>query len=110
MFFIALIFTFYRETAGAFGYKARRYIDEHYTTVPFPYEPLPAKEFRISVQWNRQQLAGYLNTWSAVQHFIKANQYNPVSELAVEIEKVWRADTAKDFYFPLFLKLGRVVK
>ncbi len=106
----ALIDTFYRETAGAYWDKERRYIDEHYTTVPFPYEPLPAKEFRISVQWNRQQLAGYLNTWSAVQHFIKANQYNPVSELAVEIEKVWRADTAKDFYFPLFLKLGRVVK
>jgi ubiquinone/menaquinone biosynthesis C-methylase UbiE len=105
-----LINTFYRDTVGAYWDKERRYIDEHYTTVPFPYEPLPAKEFRISVQWNRQQLAGYFNTWSSVQHFIKANQYNPVNELAVEIEKVWRNDEAKDFYFPLFLKLGRVRK
>jgi ubiquinone/menaquinone biosynthesis C-methylase UbiE len=105
-----LINTFYRGTVGAYWDKERRYIDEHYTTVPFPYEPLPAKEFRISVQWNRQQLAGYFNTWSSVQHFIKANQYNPVNELAVEIEKVWGNDEAKDFYFPLFLKLGRVRK
>jgi ubiquinone/menaquinone biosynthesis C-methylase UbiE len=105
-----LINTFYRDTVGAYWDKERRYIDEHYTTVPFPYEPLPEKEFHISVQWNRQQLAGYFNTWSSVQHFIKANQYNPVNELAVEIEKAWRDEGPKDFYFPLFLKLGRVTK
>jgi ubiquinone/menaquinone biosynthesis C-methylase UbiE len=106
----ALIKTFYRETVGAYWDKERSYIDDHYTTVPFPYEPLPAKEFQINVQWNRQQLTGYFNTWSSVQHFIKANQYNPVNELAVAIEKMWPDDTGKNFYFPLFLKLGKVMK
>jgi ubiquinone/menaquinone biosynthesis C-methylase UbiE len=106
----ALINTFYRETVGAYWDKERKYIDDHYTTVPFPYEPLPAKEFQINVQWNRQQLTGYLNTWSSVQHFIKAHQYNPVDELAVAIEQVWRDDNTRNFYFPLFLRLGRVVK
>jgi len=105
-----LINTFYRETVGAYWDTERRYIDEHYTTVPFPYEVLPSKEFQISVPWNRQQLTGYFNTWSSIQHFIKANGYNPVNELAAAIEKVWGNDTTKDFYFPLFLRLGRVVK
>jgi len=105
-----IINTFYRETVGAWWDKERRYVDEHYTTVPFPYEPLPAKEFQINVQWNKPQLIGYFNTWSSVQHFIKANGYNPVTELAVAIEKVWQGDDHKNFYFPLFLKLGRVQK
>jgi ubiquinone/menaquinone biosynthesis C-methylase UbiE len=105
-----LINTFYRETVGAYWDKERRYIDEQYSTVPFPYEPLPAKEFQINVQWNRQQLTGYFNTWSSVQHFIKANGHNPVNELAALIEKVWRGDDDKNFYFPLFLKLGKVKK
>jgi hypothetical protein len=105
-----LINTFYRETVGAYWDKERRYIDDHYTTVPFPYEPLPAKEFQIHVQWNRLQLVGYFNTWSSVQHFIKANGHNPVNELAGLIEEVWPGDEYKNFYFPLFLKLGRVLK
>ena len=105
-----IIKTFYRETVGPYWDKERRYIDDHYTTVPFPYDVLPSKEFKINVQWNRQQLIGYFNTWSSVQHFIKANQYNPVNELAAAIEQVWSGDDVMDFYFPLFLKLGRVRK
>lgn len=105
-----LIKTFYRDTVGAYWDKERRYVDEHYTTLPFPYEPLPARDFQIKVQWNRQQLIGYFNTWSSVQHFIKANQYNPVDEVAAAIEQVWLDDHYKEFYFPLFLKLGRVCK
>ena len=105
-----LINTFYRETVGAYWDKERRYVDEHYTTVPFPYELLPAKEFQINVQWNKQQLIGYFNTWSSVQHFIKANAHNPVNELAILIEAAWKGDDQKNFYFPLFLKLGRVNK
>jgi ubiquinone/menaquinone biosynthesis C-methylase UbiE len=105
-----LINSFYRDTVGPYWDKERRYIDDHYTTVPFPYEPLPSKEFQINAQWNRQQLIGYFNTWSSVQHFIKAHQYNPVDELAAAIEQLWPGDDHKNFYFPLFLKLGRVVK
>lgn len=105
-----IINTFYRETVGPWWDKERRYVDDHYTTVPFPYEPLPAKEFQINVQWNKPQLTGYFNTWSSVQHFIKANGYNPVTELAGLIEAAWSDDNARQFYFPLFLKLGRVVK
>lgn len=103
-----LINTFYRHTVGPYWDKERRYIDEHYKTIPFPYDPLPPREFQINVQWTRQQLVGYFNTWSSVQHFIKAHQYNPVDELAVKIEQVWQDDSSRNFYFPLFLKLGKV--
>lgn len=105
-----LIKTFYRDKVGPYWDKERRYVDDHYGTVPFPYEPLPSKDFNINVQWNRQQLIGYFNTWSSVQHFIKAHQYNPVDELAASIEAVWPNDNSKQFYFPLFLKLGRIQK
>lgn len=106
----ALINSFYREKVGPYWDKERRYVDDHYATVPFPYQPLPSKEFNIQVQWNRQQLIGYFNTWSSVQHFIKAHQYNPVDELAAAIEAVWPGEEAIGFYFPLFVKIGRVVK
>ncbi|WP_205510819.1 class I SAM-dependent methyltransferase [Longitalea arenae] len=105
-----MINSFYREKVGAYWDKERTYIDDHYTTVPFPYEPLPSKEFQIQVRWTQQQLVGYLNTWSSVQHFIKANGYNPVDKLAVALAQLWPDKITSNFYFPLFLKLGRITK
>jgi hypothetical protein len=55
-----------------------------------------------------EDLTGYFNTWSSVQHFIKANGYNPVDALAETISSVWREDEARPFYFPLFVRLGKV--
>jgi len=106
----SVINTFYREKVGPYWDKERRYVDDHYSTVPFPYEPLPSKDLKINVRWNRQQLIGYFNTWSSVQHFIKAHQHNPVDELAATIESIWKGEESKQFYFPLFLKLGRIQK
>jgi len=105
-----IINSFYREKVGPYWDKERRYVDDHYSTVPFPYEPLPSKDLKINVLWNREQLIGYFNTWSSVQHFIKAHQYNPVDELAATIESIWTDGNSKQFYFPLFLKLGRIQK
>lgn len=103
-----LIKSFYHDKVGAYWDKERTYIEDHYTTVPFPYQPLPSKEFQLQVQWTRQQLTGYFNTWSSIQHFIKAHSYNPVDELAEAIERVWGDAGSRIFYFPLFLRLGRV--
>jgi hypothetical protein len=51
---------------------------------------------------------GYLNTWSAVKHFIKQNGYNPVDELKPEIEKHWGKEDVKQVKFPVLLRIGKV--
>src|SRR5688572_9965980 len=71
---------FYKATVGPYWDAERKYIDDHYRTIPFPYDELPSAEFTIEQQWNLDDLSGYLNTWSSVQHFIKANSYNPVNQ------------------------------
>ena len=104
------VHSFYRQEVGPYWDKERHHVDTHYTTVPFPYEALPDKNFDIQVQWTLSQLVGYLNTWSSVQHYIKAHQVNPVDTLATTLEKMWQNGEPKSFYFPLFLKLGRIEK
>lgn len=102
-----LIGEFYRNEVGPYWDAERKHIDAHYTTVPFPYDPLPGKDMQIQVTWDLNQLTGYLNTWSSVQHFVKQNAYNPVEKLAPLLEQLWPAGT-KNFYFPLFVKAGTV--
>ncbi len=104
----AYIQHFYKEITGPYWDAERNYVDDHYRTVAFPYQELPSRDFRITVEWTPADLIGYLNTWSSVQHFIKANGYNPVDEFAANLSSVWPGEGSLSFYFPLFLRLGSV--
>jgi len=100
--------SFYSQTLAGFWDKERRFIDERYTTIPFPFREITAPAFNNSYEWTLKQLLGYLNTWSAVQHFIRRYGINPVKALAVDLQKNWDAETAKKVTFPILLRLGRV--
>jgi SAM-dependent methyltransferase len=99
---------FYTEVVGPYWDKERRHVDDHYTAVPFPFIQLPGKTFSIPVEYDLAALSGYLNTWSSVQHYIKANGSNPVDVFIDELSAVWKPGEKYTFSFPLFLKIGKV--
>ncbi|GAB4347233.1 MAG: class I SAM-dependent methyltransferase [Flammeovirgaceae bacterium] len=106
-----IISDFYENVIGSYWDKERKYIDENYKTIPFPFDELLQKpNFTISQHWTLEHLIGYLNTWSAVKHFIKQNSYNPVERLKTEIERFWDNEYIKKVSFPLFLRIGRITK
>ena len=102
---------FYSETVGRYWDAERTYVDDGYKTIPFYFQNLPSQDFSIDLTWNWEDLVGYFNSWSSVQHFIKANQTNPVDEFASELRKYWIDPQEKKlFSFPLFLKIGKIRK
>ncbi|MEM9545325.1 MAG: class I SAM-dependent methyltransferase [Bacteroidota bacterium] len=107
----ALIDKFYYEIVGPFWDKERRHIDNSYASIPFDYKEIPAKKNKsIRTSWTIEQLAGYFNSWSSVQHFIKANTYNPVDEIISKIKGVWKSSDRKEVQFPIFMKIGEIEK
>jgi ubiquinone/menaquinone biosynthesis C-methylase UbiE len=104
----ASIKNFYTNIVGPYWDKERKYVDDNYGTVPFNFRPLPTKEFFIKTQWSKDDVIGYLNSWSSVQHFIDANKYDPVNDLRNDLDVLWK--DVKDIVFPVFLKMGRVQK
>jgi SAM-dependent methyltransferase len=46
---------------------------DDYRDVPFPFERVDAPEIEMSVTWTLEELFAYLQTWSAVREYIKAN-------------------------------------
>lgn len=100
---------FYKEIlVGCWDYE-RKYVDEHYSTIPFPYEETECPRFNMKYQWTISQLEGFLNTWSALQKFIIINEYNPVNKLISEIEPYWSKEKMT-INFPIYLRMGRVNK
>lgn len=103
-----LINDFYNNTIGKYWDNERKYIDEHYKTIPFPFKEIETPSFSNTQFWTQDHLIGYLNTWSAVKHFIAQNNYNPVEQLEKKIAVLWGIDTEKEVQFPLILRVGYV--
>ena len=102
----AVIKKFYTEIVGAYWDAERNYIDNCFSTVPFNFTPLPTKDFFINTEWSKDDVVGYLNSWSAVQHFIDDKNYNPVDDIVRDLDLLWK--DVKKISFPIFLKMGRV--
>lgn len=105
-----IIEKFYYQVVKPYWDYERKYVDESYITVDFNFDPLPEKEFHHSLEWTKEQLLGYLQSWSAVQKYIQENNVSPLLLIQEELNKVWPEDVPLTFHFPLFLKIGRVVK
>lgn len=103
----AILLDFYKNITGPYWDAERRYLDENYTTIPFPFNEIEAPRFSNTFTWTFEQLTGYLNTWSAVQHYIKANGTNPVDLISDSLKEVWQRNDGQ-VEFPLLLRVGRI--
>ncbi len=101
---------FYQHITGPYWDAERRHLDEGYRTVPFPFEPIETPYFEMTLNWHLYELEGYLNSWSSVQHFIKANGYNPIPTLMLDIEPVWGEFNREQVHFPVFMKIAKIEK
>ena len=102
----ALIDDFYYSTTGPYWDERRKYVEEHYASLPFPYEPLPAPDFTYDTVWSKEQLSGYLSSWSAVQQYIKVKGTSPVVLIEKELDQLMPNPVA--IRFPIYLKIGRI--
>jgi ubiquinone/menaquinone biosynthesis C-methylase UbiE len=102
---------FYKEVVGSFWDVERKFIEAAYQTIPFSFEPLPGTSFAIEVKWSINDLAGYFQSWSSVQHFINNRKFNPVEQFLPQLANAWPTQQQiLSFNFPLFMRIGRVTK
>jgi SAM-dependent methyltransferase len=100
---------FYNEIVGPFWDPERKYIDDNYTTIPFPFDEIEVKVFTNKFTWSFDQLIGYLETWSAVQHYTNKLGKNPVSDIKDALKISWEKSDKK-VTFPLLLRIGKLNK
>ncbi len=98
---------FYYEIVGPYWDAERRYLDENYETIPFPFDEIVTEKFTNHFTWTFEQLTGYLETWSATQHYIKQKGVNPLDGIREELKESWEQGDRK-VVFPLLLRLGKI--
>ncbi|MEM9849711.1 MAG: class I SAM-dependent methyltransferase [Bacteroidota bacterium] len=101
---------FYRDVIGDYWNEERRHIDERYESIGFDFKTIELDQnLEMEVAWSLEQLEGYLNSWSSVQHFKKAHpETDPVAPTIAAIRPLWEDGTHKPIKFPIFTKIGRI--
>jgi SAM-dependent methyltransferase len=99
---------FYKDITHPYWDDERHYVDENYKTIPFPFKEIEAPQITSTVEWTFEQMVGYLGTWSAVQHYIKANGKDPVELVLSELQETWPQNTTKTITFNFFLRAGKL--
>ncbi len=103
----AVVDHFYKNITDPYWDPERRYIDEAYRTIPFPFEEIEMPHFEMKSHWSADDVLGYFNTWSAVQHYIRKNRQNPVDLIEADLRKAWGQEAERQINCPLLVRVGR---
>ena len=103
-----IVAQFNREVIGSSWPAERRYVDDGYRSLPFPFPALDGPAFELVTEWSLAQFTSYVRTWSAVGRFSDATGRDPVPELASQLAVFWPADMQRRIRWPLHLRVGRV--
>ncbi|EMF82218.1 methyltransferase domain protein [Leptospira weilii serovar Topaz str. LT2116] len=98
----------YRVIVGSYWPPERKYVEEKYKTIPFPFEEIIPPSFSMKEEWTVDQILGYLRTWSSVRKYIQKNESDPVLLVETEIRNFWGKAQTKIVEWPLFLKIGKL--
>lgn len=101
-----IILDFYNNTLSGCWDPERRYIDEEYQTIPFPFEEIHLQRHVMPYSWNIDQLIGFFSTWSGLQHYRKRNNHDPLPELRQRF--LGTGITAFNVEFPVFGRVARM--
>jgi SAM-dependent methyltransferase len=100
---------FQEEVLAGFWPEGIQYVNDRYTTLPFPFDEIAAAPFAIAADWTLEDLVAILGTWSASQRFVQARGREPLDEILDDLTLSWGDPmTPRHFEWPLFMRVGRL--
>lgn len=102
---------FYWKTLDGFWPERIHYLEEHYKTLPFPFEEIKPPEFEMQATWGVDNLIGFLASWSAVRKLVEVQGEEIFDEQMKALEKLWGEKSAKrEIRWPLHFRIGKISK
>ncbi|MCB0835655.1 MAG: class I SAM-dependent methyltransferase [Bacteroidetes bacterium] len=84
-----IIEEFYFEVVFKYWPPERRLVEAGYSTLYFPFEPIKIPDFYMYMNWNYEEMIGYLNTWSAVKNYRQEKHEDPIDLIDGKLQAVW---------------------
>ncbi len=104
---VRLLDRYYRETLGGYWDDRLHYLDEHYRTLPFPFDEIQPPVFEMQADWDLRMLLGFLASWSATLKFIAAKGVHPIELIIDDLRAEWGDDEqVRRIIWPMHLRVG----
>ncbi|BCR03448.1 methyltransferase [Desulfuromonas versatilis] len=105
----AVVHHYYREIVGPYWPTERKWVEQQYRTIPFPFEERPAPTFNLTAEWELTDLLGMLRTWSATRICLETTGSDPVLLIEESLARAWgEPTTSRSVVWPLSLRVGEV--
>lgn len=103
-----LLHDFYGKTIHDYWPPERILVEDNYRNIPFPFKRVAAPTFQMRTQWTRDDILGFLYTWSAVNKYMEAEKKDPVKNFKSRLYEICQ-DPAEKFSieWPLTLLVGQ---
>lgn len=96
-----------KEIVAVYWPPERRWVDELYRTIPFPFEEVEAPPMFIQESWDLGRFLRYIGTWSAVNRYQKATGGDPRDLIREEMAAAWGdPGEARTIRWPLMMRAG----
>jgi ubiquinone/menaquinone biosynthesis C-methylase UbiE len=97
------------EVTGPYWPPERRWVNEEYRTIPFPFAEVHIPPFTHIEEWNLEQFVRYLRTWSATARYIQQKGADPVDEVWDALAAAWgEPERVRTVAWPIYLRAGHV--
>jgi SAM-dependent methyltransferase len=104
----AVVGTFYSDRVGRYWPPERRWIDDGYRSLPFPFDELSAPPFELTAEWPLEAVIHYVGTWSAVMRCRELTGEDPLPGLRAQLAPDWPQGGTRRLRWPIHLRIGRV--
>jgi SAM-dependent methyltransferase len=104
-----LLNKYYSEILKDYWPERFHYVDTRYSDLPFPFDELTPPKFEMITEWNLDQVAGFLSSWSGSKIFQQRKEYHPLNEIWGDLRKVWGDENLnRTIHWPLHMSVGKV--
>lgn len=95
----------YTDLVGPYWPPERALIENDYRDLAFPFRRLDTPAFAMEARWNREQLLGYLDTWSAVRRYRKSRGEDPLAVIEPRLSALF-GPGLRTVKWPMSIRVG----
>jgi ubiquinone/menaquinone biosynthesis C-methylase UbiE len=99
---------YYYEVLKGYWPERIHYLQEEYKTLPFPFEEIASPSFAMKANWDLNQYAGFLDSWSATQRYKEQTESHPLEVIWGKLAAAWgNENNPRLVRWPLHFRIGK---
>jgi len=98
---------YYRDVVGPYWPPGRQHVENGYRDLAWPWPSVEAPAIDMTAQWTRDELVGYVTTWSATVKLVDTVGPAPFEAFRTRLAALWPEDERRTVTWPLAIRLAR---